>query len=175
MAQAGTVTVSGGGNVTPAKRLIMMGRRYKNALTNGNFTNGFEGWRERSGGIILGVFDGRLKAIVDRRYGLVGPRWSPTINHKYYFSADIEGTTDNYILFNNKSYYLSHTGRQILSGIVTVDSESTYVAFGDRRTSDWTEFFIDNVIIIDLTSEFGAGNEPDLTWCDANIPQNIIW
>jgi len=30
MAQAGTVTVSGGGNVTPAKRLIMMGSKPKN-------------------------------------------------------------------------------------------------------------------------------------------------
>lgn len=161
--------------MTPAKRLIMMGRRYKNALTNGNFTNGLEGWRERGGGIILGVFDGRLKVIVDRQYGLVGPYWSPTINHKYYFSADIEGTTNNYIIFDNKGFYLSHTGRQILSNIVTVNSESAYFAFGDNRVSDWTEFFIDNVIIIDLTSEFGAGNEPDLTWCDANIPQNIIW
>lgn len=175
MAQAGTVTVSGGGNVTPAKRLIMMGRRYKNALTNGNFSNGLVGWRERNGGTILGVFDGRLKVIAYLKYGLVAPIWSPTINHKYYFSVDIEGTTDNYILFNQKSFYLSHTGRQILSGIVTVNSESAYFAFGDGRVSDWTEFFIDNVIIIDLTSEFGAGNEPDLTWCDANIPQNIIW
>lgn len=28
----------------------------------------------------------------------------------------------------------------------------------------------DGLIIIDLTETFGAGNEPDLAWCDAHIP-----
>ena len=34
--------------------------------------------------------------------------------------------------------------------------------------SRWTIF--DGLMIVDLTAVFGAGNEPDKTWCDANIP-----
>lgn len=30
-------------------------------------------------------------------------------------------------------------------------------------------FYVDNVMVIDLTETFGAGNEPDLEWCEKNI------
>jgi hypothetical protein len=30
--------------------------------------------------------------------------------------------------------------------------------------------YTDNLILIDLTAAFGAGNEPTKEWCDANIP-----
>ena len=30
--------------------------------------------------------------------------------------------------------------------------------------------WFDGLMLIDLTACFGAGNEPDVTWCDANIP-----
>ena len=30
--------------------------------------------------------------------------------------------------------------------------------------------YYDNAILIDLTADFGSGNEPDVDWCDENIP-----
>lgn len=33
-----------------------------------------------------------------------------------------------------------------------------------------TTVWYDGLILIDLTASFGAGNEPDKAWCDANIP-----
>lgn len=30
--------------------------------------------------------------------------------------------------------------------------------------------WLDGLMLIDLTADFGAGNEPDKAWCDANIP-----
>lgn len=29
--------------------------------------------------------------------------------------------------------------------------------------------YVDNIVVINLTKTFGAGNEPDLAWCNANI------
>ncbi|GHV34979.1 hypothetical protein FACS18949_12040 [Clostridia bacterium] len=36
------------------------------------------------------------------------------------------------------------------------------------------QIWIDGLTIIDLTAAFGAGREPDKTWCDANI-SNETW
>jgi hypothetical protein len=33
--------------------------------------------------------------------------------------------------------------------------------------------WFDGIMLIDLTEAFGAGNEPSVSWCDANIPYFI--
>ena len=37
---------------------------------------------------------------------------------------------------------------------------------GPSNNSTW----LDGLMLIDLTADFGAGNEPDKAWCDANLP-----
>ena len=37
---------------------------------------------------------------------------------------------------------------------------------GSSNNSTW----LDGLMLIDLTADFGAGNEPDKAWCDANLP-----
>ena len=32
------------------------------------------------------------------------------------------------------------------------------------------DIYFDGLMLIDLTADFGAGNEPDKAWCDANLP-----
>ena len=32
------------------------------------------------------------------------------------------------------------------------------------------DMWLDGLMLIDLTADFGAGNEPDKAWCDANLP-----
>ena len=36
-------------------------------------------------------------------------------------------------------------------------------------TNSEGEAYVDNIVVINLTKTFGAGNEPDLAWCNANI------
>jgi len=32
-----------------------------------------------------------------------------------------------------------------------------------------SQYYYDDVFLIDLTATFGAGNEPTKAWCDANL------
>ena len=41
--------------------------------------------------------------------------------------------------------------------------------FLDNVSSN-VNFWLDGLMLIDLTADFGAGNEPDKEWCDANLP-----
>lgn len=43
-------------------------------------------------------------------------------------------------------------------------------AGGLERCKSHLGMFFDGLTLVDLTAAFGAGNEPDQAWCDANIP-----
>lgn len=53
----------------------------------------------------------------------------------------------------------------------TANAEPHFLLYG--ITYDWAADFVvkwDNLLVVDLTEAFGAGNEPTAEWCDANIP-----
>ena len=110
----------------------------------------------------------------------------PILGHKYYAREYIKSSgeinpTDcrfeihggdgvglNWIIGWNQGNYPDWT---IKSGIVTIDAVNassymlrTFVI--DSTATVW----LDNIVLVDLTEAFGAGNEPDLAWCDAHIP-----
>lgn len=39
-----------------------------------------------------------------------------------------------------------------------------------NNNSENGDMWLDGLMLIDLTADFGAGNEPDKAWCDANLP-----
>jgi hypothetical protein len=59
-----------------------------------------------------------------------------------------------------------------LSGISSQASSILYVyhQYTDAATANGKIMEVREVLAIDLTATFGAGNEPTLAWCDANIP-----
>ena len=59
------------------------------------------------------------------------------------------------VLYNNESY----------------SSLKARIAFGGNPsgTTIGDYYFVDDVIVVDLTETFGAGNEPSKEWCDDNI------
>lgn len=50
----------------------------------------------------------------------------------------------------------------------TSGNQSYRLDFNNNNTA--ANVWYDGVMMIDLTAAFGAGNEPDKTWCDNNIP-----
>lgn len=113
---------------------------------------------------------------------------APTVNHQYYgrllhLTSSPFTTTDarfewrysdvenqGTLIFGKKNN--ASTCWSILSSVKTVTS-STYL------TQNWTVrnfyvnmspvAYVDDLVIIDLTETFGAGNEPDKDWCDKHI------
>ena len=70
---------------------------------------------------------------------------------------------DNLDIWEKKSYMTEETPDDRTDFIIRV------VVAGTTASDQNQSCFADNVILIDLTETFGAGNEPDQAWCDANI------
>ena len=112
---------------------------------------------------------------------------APVLNHKYYGSImykTVSGLTaadnrfewyntdnsDALMVFANKKDTQGKWER--LSGIGQITStsyldKSWYVR--NFMVNATTNSYVDEVMIVDLTETFGAGNEPTKEWCDENI------
>jgi len=89
--------------------------------------------------------------------------------HIYFISANIKlttGTTNVYLRSQgiNRVATANNTNWQSLSVIYTsnYDTENS-IAIRDERSSGWDAIQVKNVICVDLTQWFGAGNEPTTT------------
>jgi len=195
MAQAGTVTVLGGGNVTPAKKLIITGgRKFKNFVANGNFAlvnidsdgNGIaDGWTGGGSNFVnprvenntqywTPLKDSTYSSSLATRDYIMTPSVS---NHKFYVAFIGSNIMGLWGILAGKVYRFSKTSGEISA---IIPATFNYGSSGNQRIVLYAheanvESSVKNFILIDLTAEFGEGNEPDLAWCDANIPQNIIW
>jgi hypothetical protein len=76
------------------------------------------------------------------------------------------GTTYDFVLQSNGS-----SEWQTLSGIMTAGPSTNYIFSDDPRTSDWTPIYLTDVVWVDLTAAFGAGNEPDKAYMDALLKE----
>lgn len=56
----------------------------------------------------------------------------------------------------------------MVSSLFTVNTSGNYT-FNTLNINDTNIINVDNVLLIDLTSDFGAGVEPDQNWCDSYI------
>lgn len=111
-------------------------------------------------------------------------------NHKYYFSAYTNTHTEASDTETNLSISPIDNWNWIASSTQTSPTQDTWIKnsliynnidytsarfrINLRRensleTSVGDTIYIDDIIVIDLTQSFGAGNEPDKTWCDNNI------
>lgn len=112
---------------------------------------------------------------------------SPTIGHIYYISlyAKKEGTDKNigfYLPLAEPSWVTSRTTK-------IEDGWTKYSVRGERlnytayyrdtlrvdNDNNYTEntIWVDELFIVDLTETFGAGKEPKIAWCDANLDYGV--
>ena len=138
-----------------------------NKITNGDFSNGTTGWSSYYS--TLSIVSGALSILANTRWGSASTFISTTIGNKIYIKAKIDDSTGSGYLYSQgvTSYYFTKTGQFTFSTVFTATAASQQIDFGDRRVSGWTPIIIDDVISLDLTAIFGAGNEPTVEQMDA--------
>jgi len=137
-----------------------------NLITNGDFSNGTTGWVDISN--TVSVIDGRL--VINTSAGIAVQQMLNIINaNKYYtaFKVKSDGIASVVISFRNGVTNVSPliptnialNNFQIQSQIITATNVGDRLNIArNSTTSNIVE--LDDFIIINLTSLFGAGNEP---------------
>ena len=175
---------------------IKNGINLKNLIQNGGFENGTTGWQTSNSKVTTTkVYEGN-KAIAFQPSGIsmssqkITTEPAPILNHQYYgrimyYSSNSFELTDNrfewwsgdqsqndsLIVFGRK-YATNNTWiRQ--SSIKTVTT-NTYLK-NTWQIRNFTvdaneESYADNVMLLNLTTAYGAGNEPSVDWLDNYIP-----
>lgn len=147
-----------------------------NIVSNGDFVSGVWGWTATNATISAGTGEGISTATA--LYGgivyYVGS-YANYKNHILYARAYLKSDNVNnrMVLLNDGTdqTVVSTTGSntyEFCSARRTISNSATtlYVKTQDYRSSGWTQCRLKNVIVVDLTAMFGAGNEPTKDVCD---------
>lgn len=112
---------------------------------------------------------------------------TPILNHKYYgrhylktngnatsddnrfelYAGD--GTGLNWVFGNNIGNYSTWTMESKINTITELNASSGF-KIRNFVVNGVNTVYSDGLMLIDLTADFGAGNEPSKAWCDKNIP-----
>lgn|GEM_PF-5491911 len=148
----------------PAKGVCL-----QNLIVNGDFSNGTTGWTPSATTLVASNNECYFTAAA--QYG--GPiqfiaNYSNYKSHNLYYAvfAKVDSSSVYFVLNDglgqsivNASTFGSYAR---LSGIWNVNSNGTilYTKLQDSRSSAWTTNYVKYWVVFDLTSAFGAGNEP---------------
>ena len=172
----------------------MLGNEYTitNMIKNGNFEKDAANWALSGASITSDEkYSGEKSLMLSPNTTAMSTQTlsstAPVLNHKYYGSIMYKTAsgltaadnrfewynTDNsdaLMVFANKKDTQGKWER--LSGIGQITStsyldKSWYVR--NFMVNATTNSYVDEVMIVDLTETFGAGNEPTKEWCDENI------
>jgi len=163
--------------------LAMASKSYKNMLTNGGFSSA--GSWTPSGGASFSIVDS--KGVITGNGVSANPYIyqgiSLTANNVYYISLKAKVTNslctriaivtnDGSLIFEKAGY--TPNAWDELSFLATPLSNRTSMQFWHQYSTaliaNEKVMEIDNVFCINLTTTFGAGNEPTKAWCDAFLP-----
>ncbi len=103
----------------------------------------------------------------DTNISFAGPYWSNTYYSKKYSFIYTPTTTTQTMTIGLKSNVTSATAYVSKS-----EYKTSFLSLNDGdiiAVPDTFDFLTDNILVIDLTATFGAGNEPTQAWCDENI------
>jgi len=150
-------------------------------LTNGNFANGTTGWYDSGTGTVTvanGVLSHKSNGAILNPYAQQITTFP--VNHIIYARANVLVTNtvcqSIYIATNSQDFNilnapLINTWYQ-LSGTILNNSGIRFRVhhrYVDAATSLDKVMQVKNMFCADLTEIFGAGNEPTVEWCDANL------
>ncbi|MDP4147480.1 MAG: hypothetical protein Q8936_23930, partial [Bacillota bacterium] len=150
-------------------------------LTNGDFSNGTTGWSTTASASVNAT-NNELTIVPIALYGGVTqtlPNPTSYKNHILYTKALLKTTSNQVILYINDGVSQSglsatdFTQYQLVSVKRIIDSNATtcIVKIQDNRTSNWDSIYVKDIVCIDLTALFGAGNEPTQAQCDTWFSQ----
>lgn len=145
----------------------------RNLVTNGDFSQGLDGWSGVSGFIIETATFGYPTAYVDR------------VNYDFGFHQDVQASTTDK-LYIKLSYYISeHTNGELRLSVRDFGTflNATVLPFDSAKKNQWqvvsavvsktngirliegganatAKYHVSKAMVINLTQTFGAGNEP---------------
>lgn len=153
-----------------------------NLVSNGDFSNGTAGWTKSGGASSISVINGEL-SYQSSETGWAGATTDVDVieNNLYYITAKVRATSPvDYQSTNTIGLYLPAyesiiygnitTSQTMVSGLLTATSTGTSSVRIRNGESDATIYW-DDVICINLTEAFGAGNEPTKEQMDVFINQ----
>lgn len=149
--------------------------KVKNEIFNGNFNAGMSGWAA-----VLSdadIIDGVANITATGKYGGISAagtfhKLSATSGDKVYFSCECKSdstlvsfalrrTDSPYTVYKRTPYHNGDDwGRLSEVGIITDTTDTITVSSRDSRAANWTTYYIDNIIYVNLTQMFGKNNEP---------------
>lgn len=165
-----------------------------NLVTNGSFEGGVTSWVKGVANdymqintnlsyVSTGIKSAQRQIITTQNY--YTQDIDLDLQHKYYFSLKAYNTSNN-IFYVDISPYGSGalTGSTITinssnvfnkySSIFEVNKSSSnyilYLGYGPVGSNSLSgAFYMDDVLLVDLTETFGVGKEPTKEWCDENL------
>jgi hypothetical protein len=143
-----------------------------NLKTNSDFSSGEANWsfhQLASHSTVGGV----EQFVANGSDGLVYKIMTLTTGRKYYLQGKVKTTSALVCItaFGIQAFHSGSGNWETLSLIATAPSISEGIGFLDARTFDWDTVYCDEMICIDLTACYGAGNEPTKEYMDALIAQ----
>lgn len=151
-------------------------QKLNNMLTNSNFVN-TTGWTSNNGSTIT-ASGNEIIVKANTAWGNCFQRPTLINGHKYYAAAYLKaGSTSVYFILNDGvSNIVSKTSdgtgvyqRFAEIGIATASGSGYFDIVSDGRPSGWTNCYAKYAVLIDLTADFGAGNEPTVAAMNAII------
>lgn len=146
-----------------AQQLIDTFVPMKNEVVNGDFRNGATAWSLANAAVINNELEITLTSPVT-----VTQTLTTTVGSQYYLriSGRSDGSTASLLARNYSTENVSNslvfdfksTSKTELSGILTNTLNGTTLFMGRAGTTG--KAYIDDIMMIDLTKTFGAGNEP---------------
>lgn len=154
--------------------------KVSNLITNGSFEDGSVGWLLNSGSSIS---SGILSYVSGGSWGdATGRSDSITVgtSDSLYIKATVKTPSSSirfgfgiisggYNVFQTKTLPYSPSSYVDGSGILIPGGTSTTPYFGFYDTDTAGTTYVDKVLMVNLTTTFGAGNEPTQAWCDTNL------
>lgn len=147
-----------------------------NSITNGNFANGPTGWSVNNA-TGFSVSNSLASFTATALEGSLIQGLSILAGHQYYACASVSSTgvgNVSMVLSDSVATFASNligiTGGFVVAsayGTSKTTSSSGQFKINDERTSGWTPIQVDNVVVLDLTAIWGAGNEPSQDAMDA--------
>jgi hypothetical protein len=143
-------------------------RYMPNLVVNGNFKQNST-WAGTLSNVTIDTVNGEGDCTATAKFGQIYQYISLTSGHKYYYTASVLANSANvsFDVFDGTNQYglTYHPGNGqyvTMSGIITATStvSNVKVRAMDSSTSGWSLFKLKNVVVVDLTAFYGAGNEP---------------
>lgn len=168
---------TGGGNITDGSAVIKEVDGVKpivwnQMVANGDFSSSLDGWSALRGSNEL--VDGMLEFTADgSESNMKGPslaRMNAVVGHKYFIAFDAKATTQIIVILTDQmssttslwlpSYTI--TTNKSRQRLIWTNSDLTSFSLGFRWLSNniSQKLYLDNIVLVDLTQMFGAGNEP---------------